>query len=143
MTKRNTFFKTLLLILTLLFTCSACLAFSACSSEEPTIYKLYQFDGEGDIYEIGDDFYGMKLDKNFVKLTLDEDGDAELKISIGFLQGNDEYKDTYQTYKGSYTETKTEIIATFPDFRSSAIHGTKTGNFITLTLGYENIILKK
>ena len=143
MTKKNTFFKTLLLILALLFTCSACMAFTACSSEEPTVYKLYQFDGEGDIYEIGDDFYGMKLDKHFVKLTLEEDGDAELKISKGFINGNPNLKDEYFTYKGSYTETKTEIQASFPDFVSSALVAPKTGNLLTITLGYETIILKK
>lgn len=142
MIKRNTIFKTLLLTFLLILTCSSCFMLTACK-EESTVYTLYQFEGEGDIYEIGDNFYGMKLDKNFVVLTLKEDGNAELKISRGFINGNPNLKNEYYTYEGTYTETDTEINALFPEFNSSTLISLKAGNLLTIRLGYENIILKK
>ncbi len=142
MTKKNTIIKTLLLTF-LFIMCSSCFMLTACS-DEPTVYKLYQYETSSSVYELGESFYGMKLKKDFVKLTLDEDGKAELKISVGFMEGETEYETTYKTYKGSYTETETEIIATFPEFSSSALKGTKTGNLISIRFSsYQTMILKK
>ncbi|MBE7082044.1 MAG: hypothetical protein E7372_05780 [Clostridiales bacterium] len=143
MTKKNTIIKSLLLTFLLIMMCSSCFMLTACK-DEPTVYKLYQYETSGSVYELGDSFYGMKLKKDFVKLTLNEDGNAELKISVGFIEGEVDYVNNYTTYKGSYSETATEIVATFPEFSSSALHGTKTGNLISIRLSsYITLILKK
>ena len=143
MTKKTTIIKTLLLTFLLIIMCSSCFMLTACK-DEPTVYKLYQYETSSSVYELGESFYGMKLKKDFVKLTLDEDGKAELKISVGFIEGETEYENTYKTYKGSYTETETEIIATFPEFSSSALKGTKTGNLISIRISsYATMLLKK
>ena len=143
MLKRNTIMKTLLLTFLLLVICSPCFMLIACN-DEPTVYKLYRYGTGDEVYDIGDDFYGMEMKKDFVKLTLDKDGKAELKINLGFVEGSEYLQDEYHTCKGTYTETETEIKAVFPELNIPVLTGEKIGKTLIVSLGDdETLILKK
>ncbi len=141
MTKQQIKTIFLVLIIGILSICSL----TACKeTQKTTVYKLYSYETYDEVYNIGDKFYGMELEKDFVILTLKNDGSLELKISYGFYEGEKNLVDQYITFTGTYTETDSNINALIPEFSSSTISITKAGNLFSLPLSqHSTVILKK
>ncbi len=152
MTYRCTKLKKVFLSLLLLVACSFAFIFTGCSDKKvngpivsnATVYDLHEYEYFGETYELGEDFYGMSLSKEFVKLTLKEDGAAELRLSVGFITGNPASQFIYTTYVGTYTETDEEVVGLFPEYDENAIHAEKDGDFIYIQLSsWMTIVAKK
>ncbi len=111
---------------------------SACS--KTTEYGLYSYEYYGKTYGLGDTFYGVEIKKDLVVLKLKGE-ELELIISKAFVLGDPSKANEYQIYTGTYTETESTINALIPDFSSSTISITKTGNKFSLKLSSKTTII--
>ena len=137
MTKKTRFTLLIMLIFAILssFTLTAC--------TKTTEYKLYSYTFYGDTYNIGDSFFGVEIKSDLVSLKL-TNGELELKISQGFINGDPEMVDEYTSYAGTYTETDSTITAIIPNFSTGSLSIMKAGNKFSFNLSSSiTIILQK
>lgn len=126
--------KSLIMAIILVMACFTATVFTACSKESSDIkYRLYRYDNTN----VGQNFYGFKLTKDMVQLTLEKDGELVLKIDKGFIVGYSSLVGEYLTFEGTWEEEGDTITAYIPGFEDvsdgqTTIVAIKNGNRLLL-----------
>ncbi len=119
----------------LLIVVAIVVTFISCRS---TTYKLYSYKN----YELGDNFYGMKIDEDMVQVTI-KNGKLTLKIDKGFHNGQKSDNGIYETYNGTYSEDETTMIAYVPEYENGYITVRKAGDYLIISTLNGIIVVKK